>query len=234
MRLVVTSDIFESFPDVVIGALVLDSVDNRSQRDFSEELARAQADVRTALDGANVTEHPRIACWREAYRVFGAKPKKYPSSIENLVRRTLKGEAMRAINPLVDLYNVVSLKHLLPAGGEDLDSIEGDIRLTRAGDAEPAVELLGEHEARAPKAGEVIYSDDRGAICRRWNWKEADRTKLTDETVRAVLILEALPPVSRVELTAAMDELKELVSAHTGARVRAHVLDKETTSVGIG
>lgn len=226
MRLVVTPDILESFPDVVIGCLVLDGVDNRSQRDFSDELARAQRDVRTALAGANVTEHPRVACWRDAYRAFGAKPKKYPSSIENLVRRTLKGESLRAINPLVDLYNVVSLKHLLPVGGEDLDCVEGDIRLTRAGEDEPEVELLGEKEARAPKAGEVIYTDDRGAICRRWNWKEADRTKLTEDTLRAVLVLEALPPISRDELDAAMTELAELVSTHTNASVRSHVLER--------
>ena len=225
MRLVVTPEIFDSYPDVRIGILVLEGVDNGSGKDFALELRSAQEHVRATLFDANVTEHPRIACWREAYRAFGAKPKKYPSSIENLVRRTLKGETVRAINPLVDLYNVVSLKHLLPVGGEDLDRIEGDIRLTKAGDAEPAAQLLGEKDERAPKPGEVIYTDDRGAICRRWNWKEADRTKLTEDTRRAVLVLEALPPVTDAELDAAMSELEELVTTHTGAAVTRGVLD---------
>ena len=226
MKFVVTPDIFESYPDVRIACLVLGNIDNRSNKDFTVELQRAQEHVRSELEGANVTEHPRIECWREAYRGFGAKPKKYPSSIENLVRRTLKGESLRAINPLVDLYNIVSLRHLLPVGGEDLDRIQGDIRLTRAGDDEPAIQLLGEKEERAPKVGEVIYADDQGAICRRWNWKEADRTKLTENTERAVLILEALPPVTLDELETAMGQLEELVRIHTGADVTRAVLDR--------
>jgi len=211
----------------------LKDIDNRPQEGFVSELQSACEQVRSKLGGTNVAEHPRIHCWREAYRTFGAKPKKYSSSIENLVRRTLKGDSLRSINPLVDLYNIVSLKHLLPVGGEDLDRIEGDIRLTRARDDEPAIHLLGEKEARAPKAGEVIYTDDLGAICRRWNWKEAERTKLTEDTKRAVLVLEALPPVTLNELEEAMAELEKLVRAHTGAVVTGSVLDQSLSECNV-
>ena len=228
MKFVIRQDVLNAFPEVRIGVLVLDGIDNRSKEGFAAELQSAGDYVRSKLKGVNVTEYPRIHCWREAYRAFGAKPKKYPSSIENLVRRTLKGDSLRSINPLVDLYNIVSLKHLLPVGGEDLDRIEGDIRLTRAGDDEPAIHLLGEKEARAPKPGEVIYTDERGAICRRWNWKEAERTKLTEDTKRAVLVLEALPPVTLDELEQASAELEKLVRAHTNASAAAHVLDKSS------
>lgn len=226
MRFVIEADVLSSFPDVSVGVLVLENIDNHSGPDLAEELRRAQEGARAELDGVNVTEHPRIRCWREAYRAFGAKPKKYPSSIENLVRRTLKGEPLRPINPLVDLYNVVSLRHLVPVGGEDLDAIEGDIRLRRAGENEPPIRLLGENEERAPKAGEVVYADDRGAICRRWNWKEADRTKLSEATTRAVLVVEALPPVTRDELVSVMEELERLVRTTTGADVTAAILDR--------
>jgi DNA/RNA-binding domain of Phe-tRNA-synthetase-like protein len=228
MKFIVEQDVLQAFPEVQIGVLVLEDIDNRSKEGFAAELQSAYEHARSKLHGTNVAEHPRIHCWREAYRMFGAKPKKYSSSIENLVRRTLKGDSLRSINPLVDLYNIVSLKHLLPVGGEDLDRIEGDIRLTRAGDDEPAIQLLGEKEARAPKAGEVIYTDDLGAICRRWNWKEADRTKLTEDTQRGVLVLEALPPVTLNELEEAMAELEKLVRAHTGASAAMHVLDKNS------
>ena len=83
---------------------------------------------------AQISEHPHIAPWREAYRQFGAKPKEHPSSIENLVRRVLKGWTVPHVNPLVDLYNTISLRHLVPVGGEDLDRVEGDVLLTFATD----------------------------------------------------------------------------------------------------
>ena len=184
-----------------------------------------------ALDGKNVTEHPHVACWRDAYRRFGAKPKKYPSSVENLLRRASRGESIRSINKLVDLYNVVSLSHLVPAGGEDLDRIEGDLRLTLATDSEPAVKLLGESDERPPKKGEVIYRDDVGAVCRRWNWKEAERTKLTEETKNAVLVVETLPPVERESLEAALIDLASGVRDHLGGSSQRVILDRDSAEM---
>ncbi len=233
MKLSATPEFFELFPDASLSVVVARGIDNSRRGDEAELLRAAQANAPARLGGKPLTEHPRIHCWREAYRAFGAKPKDYPSSIENLLRRALKGEALRSINPLVDLYNVVSLTHLLPAGGEDLDAIEGDIVLTRASAVEPAVKLLGESEEKAPKPGEVIYKDDRGAICRRWNWKEADRTKLTESTRNAVLVLEALPPILDSELEEAARELSRLVLVRCGGETRIEVLDRQRPEAAI-
>ena len=238
MRLVVDETIFESFPDVLIGVLVCRRIDNRTDGGEAEALTRmlgeAAGRARVALEGQVLSEHPHIACWRQAYRAFGAKPKKYPSSIENLLMRVLKGKDPSHINKLVDLYNVVSLAHFIPVGGEDLESIEGDVRLTKASDSEPAVRLLGEVERRAPNAGEVIYTDDLGAICRRWNWKESDRTKLSEDTKEVVLVLEALPPVDRHKLKRAMAELYGLVQECLGGEISSKVLDRERPEMELG
>ena len=102
-----------------------------------------------------------------------------------------------------------------------------------AGDAEPAVRLLGEPEARPPKKGEVIYRDRVGAICRRWNWKEAGRTKLTDATTRGLLVIEGLPPVDRTLVAAAAEELAALVERHCGGRARVAIVDRENPEVSL-
>ena len=231
MKLSVGPELFELFPEARIALVVVCGIENTRRAGEAQLLHSAQASASARLGHGPLTEHPRILCWREAYRAFGAKPKDYPSSIENLLRRALKGEPLRSINPLVDLYNVVSLTHLLPAGGEDLDAIEGDIVLTRDSAAEPPVKLLGESEERAPKPGEVIYKDGRGAICRRWNWKEADRTKLTEKTANAILVLEALPPILVSELEAAARELERLVLEHCGGDARVELLDRQRPEV---
>lgn len=233
-QLRVTDELFAMFPETVLGVVVAHGIDNSGQDPAIEEALRWEEDrVRQELAGIQVPEHPHIAPWREAYRRFGAKPKDYPSSIENLVRRVLKGHRLPAINPLVDLYNAVSLRHLLPAGGEDLDRISGDVLLTIATDHESPVRLLGEAEERPPHAGEVIYKDDVGAICRRWNWKEADRTKLTAETRNAVLVLEGLPPLHRDLVERAAEDLAERIRDHCGGEVRVAVLDRERREVGL-
>jgi DNA/RNA-binding domain of Phe-tRNA-synthetase-like protein len=226
--------IFERFPELILGVVVARGLDNTGCREnLTAALRRAEADVVAAIDPGKLSEHPRIAPWREAYRAFGAKPKDYPSSIENLLRRVAKGHVLPAINPLVDLYNGVSLRHRLPIGGEDLDQVSGDVVLRFASDDEPAVVLLGDAEAKPPRPGEVIYADDAGAICRRFNWREADRTKLTAATRNAVLVIEALPPVSRDELANALAELADGVREHTGGTVATAALDAEHRRWGL-
>ena len=170
--------------------------------------------------------HPKIDCWRKAYTKFGGKPKDNLSSIENLCRMTLKGGDLRPISPLVDLYNLISLKYLIPVGGEDLDKISGDIQLTFANETESPVSLLGEKDERPPHCGEVIYKDNLSAICRRWNWKEADRTKLVAQTKNCILVLEGLPPTTWEEIVLATKELADLVQKHCGGAVSSTIIDQ--------
>ena len=143
------------------------------------------------------------------------------------MRRAVKGQRLRSVNRLVDLYNTISLRHLVPVGGEDLAAVEGDVELDFATENEPPVRLLGEPEARPPKPGEVIYKDRVGALCRRWNWKEADRTKLTEQTTDGFLVIEGLPPVGRPLVESALGELAALVEEHCGGSVRTGIVDRE-------
>ena len=232
MRLVIADEMFDEFPELVLGVVIAHDLNNAQDRAEITELLRvAEAALPEKFGGTPVIDHAHIATWREAYRRFGAKPKDYPSSIENMARRVLNGAKIGHINNLVSLYNVVSLRHLLPVGGEDLDKVSGDVVLARAGEAEPAILLLGEKEPRSPRPGEVIYKDDVGAVCRRWNWKEADRTKLTHDTRNAFLVIEALPPVARDAVEAAIGELADLVRRYCGGSVTTALLDKDRREV---
>ena len=228
MRLTIRPGVLALFPDAIVGIAAATNLSNSGEDPAdAADLRRAEAGLPGGLGDIPVIEHPRIAAWREAYRRFGAKPRDHPSSIENLARRVLKGWQVPHVNRLVNIYNAISLETLLPAGGEDLDAIEGDVELTLASENEPPVKLLGEPEARPPKAGEVIYRDRAGAICRRWNWKEADRTKLTEATRNAILVIEGLPPATREDVSAALDQLARRVSERCGATVVTAVLDRE-------
>jgi DNA/RNA-binding domain of Phe-tRNA-synthetase-like protein len=229
------------FPEALVGVIVARGCDNRGAPPaVAEELRRAEGVARAQLGAAaapgedasapgGLAADPRIACWREAYRRFGGAPKKNPCSVEALLRRVLRGDTLRPINPLVDLYNSVSIERVVPVGGEDLGAVRGDVALCRAGDHEPPVRLLGDAEARPPHPGEVIYRDDLSALCRRWNWKEADRTKLTAATRDAVLVIEVLPPTGRDALATALADLAARIERHCGGTLRTEILDAART-----
>lgn len=225
MQFIIEDAFRDRFPEASIGLVVASGIDNRlGTKEAAAGLAAANVSAATLLGDADLAAHPAIAPWREAYRRFGVKPSRYRSSIESLLR-SARGDGVRSINPLVDLYNSVSLRHFLPCGGEDLAAIAGDLRLTLAKGGESFVPL-GADEEQPPAAGEVVYADDLGIVCRAWNWREADRTKLSEDTSRAVLVIEALPPRSLDDLRAACDELAVLVTEHLGARCRVAPLGR--------
>ena len=171
--------------------------------------------------------NPKINCWRKAYSEFGVSSKEAKSSVENLYRMVLSGKTIRRISPLVDIYNYVCLKHTLPIGGEDLDSIQGDMTLTVAEDYEPPVLLIGNQEAETPPKGEILYRDAIGVICRRWNWREAERTMLRETTKNAVLVVDAIHPISQSDVQIALDEMTELLSRFCGGRYTTSLLSKD-------
>ncbi|MEN8654120.1 phenylalanine--tRNA ligase beta subunit-related protein [Streptomyces sp. 21So2-11] len=173
------------------------------------------------LNGRAPHEDPHIAAWREAYTAFGSKPSRTRNSAEALAKRALTGAGLPRINLLVDLYNAISVAHLVPVGGEDLDRVRGAMRLVRATGGEPFATVTGGEDAvEHPDAGEVVWRDDEGVTCRRWNWRQGVRTRLTEESVNAVFLLESMAPMTLGELDAAGAELAEsLEKLSPGARI---------------
>ncbi|HHN8468654.1 B3/4 domain-containing protein [Clostridioides difficile] len=139
---------------------------------------------------------------------------------------------MGTINPLVDIYNFISLKYALPCGGEDIDKFIGDIRLTRAIGNEEFIPL-GTDENSFPYEGEIIYKDDGGAICRCWNWREAVRTMLTEDTNNAFLCIELVDESRFKEFENALNELAKIVQEKLGGKCKISILDIDNKEVSV-
>jgi DNA/RNA-binding domain of Phe-tRNA-synthetase-like protein len=183
----------ERFPGLRVVAVTAAGVhngppDERSQAWLDEAAVAAQALHPTG----RAADHPHVAAWRAAYSSFGSKPSRYPSSVEALTARVLKGGALPAVDLLVDLSNAVSVRFGLPLGGEDVAHVAGREILQVAGGGEPFLER-GTDEAEAVPAGEIVWADDEGVTCRRWNWRQCARTAITLETTDVAFVLERLP-----------------------------------------
>ena len=234
MKFKVNPKIFDDFDNPRIALIVVSGADNAVETSgLEQQTSQIVESIREKFSSETLSQQPKIAAWRDAFRQFGVKAKDYPSSIEALYKRILRGQDLGTINPLVDIYNYISLKYMLPVGGEDLDAMQGDFELTYATDNEVPVTVLGKDEAQAPRPGEVLYKDDLGAICRRWCWREVARTILTEHTKNCVLVLEAIGPFADTDLTQAQDELARLVAQYCHSETKSFVLDKQTPSVSV-
>jgi DNA/RNA-binding domain of Phe-tRNA-synthetase-like protein len=203
----VEAPVFELRPDYRVMLLAVDGiVPGPSDQESDALLQAAEVAAGEALRNRPVEQLPHVAAWREAYRAFGAKPQRTRNSLEALLRRAASG--LPRVNRLTDLYNAVSVQHQVPLGGEDLTRYAGPPRLVRATGDEPfdtVADGVGVIEHAEP--GEVVWCDDAGVTCRRWNWRQARRTQLRDDTVTALFILDALDPMTDQALATAADHL---------------------------
>ena len=222
-KFIAEESFWELFPDAAIGILVVRGLKPAAAVPPEDAAAVARL-LRDANEQANrhltsntISENEAVRVWREAYRMFKTK-KGARCSIENLLKRVLKGNPVGSITPSVDVYNAISLKHALPVGGEDLDALAGDFRLGITEGGDPFLPI-GEDAEDPTLPGELCYRDDEGAVCRCWNWRDGQRTALTDDSANAILVMECADPDRRADLEAALDEFAALMERYLGAAV---------------
>ncbi len=156
--------------------------------------AALQDACRAVLAGQPEWAEAHLTAWGEVFQKFGAKPKRTPCSADALRKRVLRDGTMPAIDPIVDLYNAVSLRYAVPVGGENISAYQGAPRLAVSKGTEPFDTVKeGETAVEYPSQGEVIWCDDAGVTCRRWNWRQGVRTRLDVEAQQMWFIFESLP-----------------------------------------
>ena len=201
---------FPAYTAIVLYATDLEN--GPSDAESAGWLREAEAHARKEFEDSPTSSHPHLAAWRETFAAFGSKPSKFLCSAEALIKRVLKGEKIPSINRVVDAYNAVSVRHVLPAGGEDLDRLESDLVLAFAAGDEPFDLLGGDGSPEHPDPGEVVWRDSAGVTCRRWNWRQCRRTRLTGETRNAYFVIDRLAPYLIETLRQAGQDLRGFLS----------------------
>lgn len=220
----VSSEIFELRPDYAALSLLVD-VDTRRPPVDIGHLCTGHAPA----DPSSLDAH--LEAWRSAYRGFGANPRRYLCSAEALIQRVdAQGNPPR-VHPVVDAYNAISVRFGVPIGGEDAMAYRGAPRLGRALGGEPFDTVRsGTVTTELVPAGEVIWRDDIGVTCRRWNWRQCVRTRVTPETTRAWFVLERLEPLPIATLLEAGRLLLAAVAADGSAdSTEALLIDRNGT-----
>lgn len=229
----ISADVFQRFPGYVRGVVIAHDVTNcASPDDLIRILRDAEGSIRGRLSIEHVAEHPRIRSWRDAYRGFGAKPSEFRASIEALVRRVLRNEPVPSISALVDIGNLVSLRHLVPAGGHAIDVLTGDIALRFATGREEFVPF-GTDQMEHPLPGEVVFVEGDTVLTRRWTWRQANHTLTRLDTQAIVFNVDGLPPVSTADVEGACREIVDLVGRFCGGRMRQGLLSAASPQIAL-
>lgn len=223
-KFIIEDDFWELFPNAKIGIITCNGIDNtiKDENQYQDMISQGEKEALNHLPNEEFSSNEVIKVWRDAFKKFKTK-KGARSSIEALLKRVSTGKGLGTINPLVDIYNSISLKYAMPCGGEDMDKFIGDIRLTKATGDESFI-TLGSDKSEPPYEGEIVYKDDEGAICRCWNWRESVRTMLTEDTKNAFLCIELVDENREKDFENALKELSQLVEENLGGKSEISIL----------
>jgi DNA/RNA-binding domain of Phe-tRNA-synthetase-like protein len=232
-KFVVEDSFWSQFTNAKIGVVICHDIDNsiKDKEQYAEMILESEKEALKYLQNEEFSSNEVIKVWREAFQKFKTK-KGARSSIEALLKRVQNGNHLGTINPLVDIYNGISLRFALPCGGEDIDTFDGDIRLTKATGNEDFI-TYGTDKSEPPYEGEIIYKDNAGAICRCLNWRESVRTMLTENTKNAFMCIELVDEKKTEEFENALKELAKTIQDNLGGTCKASLLDINNKEVSI-
>lgn len=195
-----------------------------------------EAGINSDLKGRLLASPPawadaHLEAWREAYRQFGAKPQRTPPSADALIQRVRKDGQLPTINPVVDLYNTISVAFAIPIGGEDVAAYASSPTLMQATGGEHFDTVKDGAPFLEPvPAGEVVWMDTQGVTCRRWNLRQGIRTRIDGATTEMWFVLERLEPMPISALLDAGRTLNDgLLALSPGAQSRCFLSDHTGT-----
>jgi len=227
----ISDEIFERFPEFMRGVVVAKNVVNQaSLPELIQLLREAEANLRGQVNAETLITHPYIVSWREAFRSLGIKPSEYRPSLEAMARRVINGNELPSINALVDIGNIISLRHLIPVGGHSLNYVSQEISLRPASGEERFIPF-GSEQMEHPEKGEFIFAEGEDVLTRRWVWRQSNHTLTELTTTFIEFNLDGLPPINENELKETGEELAELVKQFCGGEISAQILSRENPKI---
>lgn len=226
MNFRVDPHIFEALPDLYIGVVAAKGICNSASYPVVDALLDQSVETaQQRFAGVNPKQAREIVPYREAFRMLGLNPNRFPCSVEAMVSRIAKGKGMPHINPLVDLNNALSLKYVIPMGTHDWGRSAEDIEMRYAIAGDTFVPF-GETEAEAPGEGEVIYAVGHEVRTRRWTWRQSEYGKITPQTTDVFFPIDGFYNFNNKAVDAVRKELAEILEKQFSGTVMTGFVDK--------
>ncbi len=223
-----SATLIDAFPTIECGLVQLTGAHNGpAPQELTAAYRSEQAAVAEMLTEQPIAELPSVRAWRRAFSAFGVKPTQHRVAVEALLRRLSKVGDIPSINTLVDIGNLVSIRHQMPVAVFDQRSVTGSTTVRHA-DGDERFTDLGSSDPVHPELGEVVFVDDAGLVsARRWCWRQSAQSATNADTVEALVTIEGHHESAPEDVAAALGDLLGLLAEHQpGAQTVSWVLNR--------
>ncbi len=118
-----TVDVDPSLPEVSPLLLVVKRPEDGWPVIDEYDLNKRLKAIRDSVDLEELRAEPAVQAYRDFYWKLGIDPTKKRPAGEALARRVLQGKPMPKINPIVDIYNLISAETRIAIGGYNLATL---------------------------------------------------------------------------------------------------------------
>lgn len=226
MKFLVSDDVFEEIPNVCFGVVVARGIDTSSDFKGLEDAIKKLEDKYT---GKKAKELDEIIPYRDTFKKLGYNPNKFMPSIEALATRVLKQKGLPSILPVVDAYNTISLKYLLPIGGHDINTAKGDIEV-RFSNSLDSFTPFGSEDNEDIGEGELVYAVGNEIKTRRWIWRQGELGKITTKSTDIFFPIDGFEGTNDTAVKEAAQELARLLQSTFSCSVSTGYINKDNNS----
>lgn len=230
----VAPQVFEKLPGACFGVVAAKGLDNSAEcQEISRLLEEETAFAKERLAEVNLKEYPAIVPYRNAFTALGFNPNKFMCSVEALCKRVMKGAALPTVNPVVDLGNALSLRHILPMGAHDMGKLgSGDLEV-RFSTEEDSFLPFGETETEHPGAGELVYASGHTIKTRRWIWRQSEDGKIDASSSDIIFPIDGFTNDNLAAVTTAQQELAALLREYFGCEVSCGLVNQDNMNFAL-
>lgn len=212
MKYTIDKSIFDLNNSIKFGVLIGHNIQNSETTSEDEQrLRQAEIKMREEIKPEQLKELHNVALYRDVMLKSGINPNKYPSSVEAMFKRIIKGGQLPVINALVDLCNAVSIENGISLGGHDLIDIVEDleVRYSRSGDV---FLPFGAEEYEDVPENELVFTSGNVVQTLKWVWRQSELGKLTLDSKDVFFQLVGFEYEEGTSLYNAMNEIENLVT----------------------
>jgi len=193
------------YPGASVGFLAMSGVSNpKGHPGIEANKLEFEAGLRTQFTGfdrSKLKELPRIKAYDAYYGKFG---KSYHVLLQ-LESLALKGKHLPSAGSLVDTMFMAEIRNTLLTAGHDLDSVSLPLLVDAAGGAESYTLYNG--KTQVLKAEDMFVSDSQGVISSILYGPD-QRTRIKDDTKRALFVVYAPPGIDPAAVRVHLDEIR--------------------------
>ncbi|MBU0976564.1 MAG: lysine--tRNA ligase [Patescibacteria group bacterium] len=214
----INNGVFEKYENINVGVAIIMGVDVKKKADeLNELMSKLTRGIEATLSAEDIDDIPQIASYQGMYKAMGVDINSRKSSPEAMLRRIVEEEVLYSVNSCVDAYNAAVLMTQISTGAFDLDRIKLPVTVREAKTGEKIVIIGG--EVKRLKDGEICYFDKVGAYNMDFNFRDAERTKVTEKTKNLWINVEGVCNITREQVADALKLTVDLITKYCGGEI---------------